>query len=148
MVGVVLTGHGRFALGLGDAVQMVTGDHENFACVPFEADRAAEYEDDLRTAIAKIHKQAGSVAVFVDLLGGSPFNKSMLISAEYDHVEVVTGTNLPMLIECLMMADDKGTTLESVVQTALDSGKEGIVHKELPVPSADEQDDIFGEDGI
>lgn len=147
MVGVVLTGHGKFALGLGDAIQMVTGDHEHFACVPFEADKAASYEDDLRAAIKNLYQETEAVLVFVDLLGGTPFNKSMLISAEYENLEVVTGTNLPMLIECLMTSDDASCTLQDLVQTALDSGKEGIVHKELPVPSA-KQESSDCEDGI
>lgn len=147
MVGVVLTGHGRFALGVGDAIQMVTGDHKHFACVPFEGDKAASYEDDLRAAIKKIYDETKSVLVFVDLLGGTPFNKSMLISAEYENLEVVTGSNLPMLIECLMAADDEATTLEGLIQTALDAGKDGIVHKQLP--SANETSDTESpEDGI
>ena len=35
------------------------------------------------------------VLVFTDLLGGTPFNQSMMIAQDVDNVEVLTGTNLP-----------------------------------------------------
>ena len=36
------------------------------------------------------------VIVFVDLLGGTPFNQSMMIANDVDKLEIVTGSNLPI----------------------------------------------------
>ena len=83
--------------------------------------------------------------VFVDLLGGTPFNQAMMISQDIADVEVVTGTNLPMLIE-LLLTRGAGSTLEELAGQAVEVGKAGIVHKKLE-PVANDADD-FGEDGI
>ncbi len=38
-----------------------------------------------------------------NLLGGTPFNQSMMIAQDVDNVEVLTGTNLPMVIQLLFL---------------------------------------------
>ena len=102
MIGFILTGHGDFSLGVKSAVDMVAGDQPAFKAVPFEGSQAATYGEDLRAAITEMREECEGVLVFCDLLGGTPFNQSMLISQDVDNVEVVAGTNLPMLIELVM----------------------------------------------
>ena len=68
--------------------------------------------------------------VFTDLLGGTPFNQSMMIAQDVDNVEVLTGTNLPMVIELLFLRGN--ATLAELGEQAVTVGQ-----------------DIFGdEDGI
>ena len=145
MVGFVLTGHGQFSNGLKSALDMVAGDQEAFTIVPFEGSQAATYGEDLRAAITSMRAETDGVLVFVDLLGGTPFNQAMLISADVDNVEVITGTNLPMLIE--LMLTRANMTLPELVESAVTVGKAGVTHMELPSASADED---FGdeEEGI
>ena len=82
MVGFILTGHGNFANGIKSALDMVAGDQEAFEIVPFEGSQAATYGDDLRAAITKMRGECEEgVIVFVDLLGGTPFNQSMMDSS-------------------------------------------------------------------
>ena len=103
MVGFILTGHGQFAPGLASAIAMVAGDQPAFTVVPFEGDQAASYGGDLRAAITAMREECDGVLVFTDLLGGTPFNQSMMIAQDVDNVEVLTGTNLPMVIELLFL---------------------------------------------
>ena len=106
MVGFILTGHGHFADGIKSALDMVAGDQENFEIVPFEGSQAATYGDDLRAAITKMRGECEEgVIVFVDLLGGTPFNQSMMIANDVDKLEIITGSNLPMIIELLFARD-------------------------------------------
>ena len=102
MIGFVLTGHGQFAPGLKSAVDMVAGEQPNFEVVPFAGSEAVTFGDDLRTCIAKMRQACDGVLVFVDLLGGTPFNQAIPMTTELDNVTVVTGTNLPMLVELVM----------------------------------------------
>ncbi len=102
MVGFVLTGHGQFSNGLKSAVDMVAGDQPNFAIVPFEGSEAVTFGDDLRKTITDMAAECDGVLVFVDLWGGTPFNQSMIISSDVENMEIVTGTNLPMLVELVM----------------------------------------------
>lgn len=145
MIGFILTGHGQFSTGLASAIDMVAGEQPAFAIVPFEGDHAAEYGDELRTAIEKMHAECEGMLVFVDLLGGTPFNQAMMISQDLDNIEVVTGTNLPMLLELVLTRD--GADLSDLADQAVAVGQGGIVHKQLdPAPVSDDFDD--DEEGI
>ena len=144
MIGFILTGHGQFSNGLASAVDMVAA----FQIVPFEGDHAAEYGDELRAAIQQMHDTCEGVLVFVDLLGGTPFNQAMMISQEIDNVEVVTGANLPMLLELVLTRD--GSTLEELAGQAVEIGQMGIVNKKLEPVAVEAELDVFDddEDGI
>ena len=136
MVGFILTGHGHFANGLKSALDMVAGDQEAFTIVPFEGSAAATYGDDLRAAITAMRAETDGVLVFVDLLGGTPFNQAMMISADVDDVQVVTGANLPMLIE--LMLTRANMTLDQLVESAVSVGQAGITHMDLPAATSDD----------
>ena len=45
-----------------------------------------------RAAITAMREECDGVLVFTDLLGGTPFNQSMMIAQDVDNVEVLTGT--------------------------------------------------------
>lgn len=139
MYGFILTGHGHFSNGLKSAIDMVAGEVPAFKIVPFEGSQAGAYGDDLRAAITAMHEETDGVLVFVDLLGGTPFNQSMLISNDLDNVEVVAGTNLPMLIE-LIMTRDMAPSLDALAEQAVSVGQAGVVHKKLE-PMTDDEDD-------
>lgn len=130
MVGFIVTGHGEFAPGLASAVRMVAGDQPLFSVVPFREEGAATFGDAVKREIADLASQADGVIAFVDLLGGTPFNQVMMACADIPGVEVVTGANLPMLIECLV-ARAADTPADALVSTALSVGSAGITHKNL-----------------
>ena len=140
MIGFILTGHGHFSNGLKSAIDMVAGEQPAFEIVPFEGDKAGEYGDTLRAAITKMRSECDGVLVFVDLLGGTPFNQSMLVSADVDNMAVVAGTNLPMLIELIMTRSDS-STLDELVEKAVQVGKDGVITMALPTAGDDEDDE-------
>lgn len=144
MVGCILTGHGTFADGLGGALEMVGGPQTNFEAVTFLESEAGEYPAKLSAAISEMAAKCGEVVVFCDLLGGTPFNQSMMAAASVPGVEVVTGTNLPMLLECMSMRNDS-TTASELVACAIEIGRMGIDSKKLE-PAVD--DEAGDEDGI
>ena len=122
MVGFILTGHGQFAPGLASAIAMVAGDQPAFTVVPFEGDQAASYGEDLRAAITAMREECDGVLVFTDLLGGTPFNQSMMIALDVDNV---------------------------VGEQAVTVGQTGITAQTVASVAGAEEEDIFGdEDGI
>lgn len=151
MIGCILTGHGTFANGLADALSMIAGDQDYFIPVPFIEAGAASYPETLASTISDLLDQTDGVLIFCDLLGGTPFNQAMMLSQNYNNVEVVTGTNLPMLLETLSLRL-ASTTLTDLLQTALESGIAGVSHKTLELPAVVEpaldDDSSFEDDGI
>lgn len=148
MVGCILTGHGTFAEGLSGALEMVGGPQESFEAVPFHEDEAATFGDKLAGAIAQMASACDGVLVFCDLMGGTPFNQAMMASATTPNVEVVTGANLPMLLETLS-ARTPGSTLDELAECAVAAGRFGVDRKKLELVEDSDEDDLFGEeDGL
>lgn len=145
MVGCIITGHGGFAPGLKAAYGMIGGDAEDFVDVAFTNENAADYPSSLTAAMDDLLARNGGVVVFCDLMGGTPFNQAMIAAAERSGVEVVAGTNLPMLLECLSSRD--GMTAAAVAELAQQVGQESAVHALSLADTAEvEADDGF--DGI
>ena len=144
MIGFILTGHGEFSCGIKSALDMVAGDQPAFQIVPFEA---ATYGDDLRAAISAMRAECEEgVIVFVDLLGGTPFNQSMMIASDIDKLEIVTGANLPMIIE-LLFARAGATDVTALADQAVQVGQDAICRKSLAAVMGEASDEL-DEDGI
>ena len=133
MIGLVVTGHGQFAPGLASAITMVAGEQPAFAAVSFEESRAASYPEMLRSAIQQLRDTCGEVLVLVDFLGGSPFNQAVMATIDIDGVEVVTGANIPMLLDALNHRTD--ANLIELAERAVRVGRDGIAFKQLGTSS-------------
>ncbi|MCD2255979.1 mannose/fructose/sorbose PTS transporter subunit IIA [Agrilactobacillus fermenti] len=126
MVGIVLASHGKFAEGILQSGQMIFGEQEKVEAVTFMPN---EGPDDLRAhleaAIAKFDPE-DEVLFLIDLWGGSPFNQANgLFEAHKDKWAIVTGLNLPMLIE----AYGSRLTMDSAQEIAahlVSAGRDGI----------------------
>ena len=142
MIGFLLTGHGEFAPGLASALELVAGKQEAFKVVPFDVEKAAESPELLHTEIEQLREETDAVLVFVDLLGGTPFNQAMINTQSISDVNVVTGTNLPMLIETLFTRNsDASATLDTLTECALAAGQNGVVTRKLGTVASDEDDE-------
>ena len=127
MIGLVLSGHGTFASGIASALSMVAGDQPHVSVVTVADEGAADYPARPREAVEREVAACEGVVVFVDLLGGTPFNQAMLLGAEHGQVRIVTGANLPMLIETLFLRNlDARLTADDAVAIALSSGRAAV----------------------
>lgn len=125
MIGLVLVSHGSLAEGLLDAAEMITGDAENIECIGLQP------KDDIDQLVERIQKaidqvdEGDGVLLLVDLFGASPFNASgRLVLNQKDQLRLVTGMNLPMLVELLVARE--GLDLDGAADMALDAGKSGV----------------------
>ncbi len=141
MIGLIVTGHGRFATGLTSSIDLIAGPQENYVAVDFDGEGTDKLEADLKAAVEKLSNCNG-IIVFSDLAGGSPFKTAVLVTSACTNVKVLAGTNLPMLCEIAMartMIDD----LDTLVSSALNTGKDGVVQFEMPPvddePSLDDE---------
>ena len=100
MVGIILASHGDFAKGILQSGEMIFGTQPNVKAVTLQP---SEGPDDIRAKMEEAittSENPEQVLFMVDLWGGTPFNQtSGLINGHEDTWAVVTGLNLPMLIE-------------------------------------------------
>ena len=132
MIGLILTGHGEYAVGVAHALEMIAGKQEAFKVVPFRESEPMEMlEQNMRTAREELQETTEGIVVYADLLGGSPFKAAMMASVDFKNVEVVVGTNLPMLIEIAMFREF-ASDAKAVVTQSFGAGNEGLQHVVLP----------------
>ena len=141
MIGLIVTGHGHFATGLTSSIDLIAGPQENYVAVDFDGEGTDKLEADLKAAVEKLSNCDG-IIVFSDLAGGSPFKTAVLVTSTNEKVKVLAGTNLPMLCEIAMartIIDD----LDTLVSSALNTGKDGVIQFEMPPvddePSLDDE---------
>ncbi|CAM3595751.1 PTS galactosamine/N-acetylgalactosamine transporter subunit IIA [Erysipelothrix urinaevulpis] len=101
MIGIVVVGHGEFANGLKTAVELIAGPQDSFEVLSFLEGEEHQLLDNLKQAIDAVSSDKGTL-IFTDLKGGTPFRESVMVASQYEHCEVLTGTNLAMLIEAIM----------------------------------------------
>jgi PTS system mannose-specific IIA component len=125
LVGIVIVSHGDMAGGLVDAARMIAGEQEGIATVSLrEMDALQGLVERVAAAIQEVDSGDG-VVVLVDLFGGSPFNASARLAMQGDHkIEVVSGVNLPMLVELAVQRETRD--LEQLLDIALQAGTSGI----------------------
>ena len=98
MIGVVVITHGQLATELVNAAEMIVGDLPRFTAVSIGwHDDVNDAREDIAAAIDRVRGDSG-VLLLTDMFGGTPSNLGMTF-LEKDHVEVITGVNLPMLIK-------------------------------------------------
>ncbi len=105
-VGVVIVTHYRLGEEFLQALRLIVPEAPEFHSVAIEPSQSV---DEMRGVIAgalKAADQGEGVLVLTDMFGGTPSNISLSFLDE-QHVEVVTGLNLPMLIKLATFAEEK-----------------------------------------
>ena len=138
MIALIIGSHGLFSEELLKSSEMVFGSQLNIATVTFKpgegTDNLLEKYND---ALSKLDCKDG-VLFMVDLFGGSPFNAASTIAIKNPNMEIVTGVNLPMLLEVFGSRDS--STLEELVSVAENAGKNSI-KKLLKISTEDSKED-------
>lgn len=141
MVGIVLASHGGFADGIAQSAQMLFGEQKDFAHVILKPN---EGPDDIRhkmeKAIASFDDQE-QVLFLIDLWGGTPFNQANgLLEKHADKWAIVTGMNLPMVVQALterMM--DANASAHHIATAIIKPAKDGIKTKPADLMPKEEQ---------
>lgn len=121
MIGVLIIGHGSFPAGLLDAATMIMGEQEQIKSIGLQPEQGPdELLESVRFHSERLNSGKG-VLILADLFGGSPANTAAYLVADEEtdfDVDVVTGVNLPMLLEALTVRANMD--LPAVVDICLD----------------------------
>ncbi|KMJ45590.1 PTS mannose transporter subunit IIAB [Xenorhabdus khoisanae] len=124
-IAIMIGTHGAAAEQLLHTAEMLIGEQENVSYIDFvPGENADTLFDKYNKKLESLDTEQG-VLFFVDTWGGSPFNAANRIAVDKDNYEIITGVNVPMLVEAFMCRDD-GPSMEELVAVALETGKEGI----------------------
>lgn len=129
MIQIVVVSHGDFCTGMIDSYHMIAGENELITAVKLDEQGIGDFSERLAVQVTEALNQ-GELLILTDIKGGTPYNEG------YNHylqhptkIKLVTGMNLPMLIE-VGLNIGMGKTLEELYELALTVGREAVMGAE------------------
>ena len=123
MIGGLIVTHGRLAIELLNAAEMIIGEIHHITAVSLGwHDDVAMATNMIEKAIERV-KSPDGVLILTDMFGGTPTNIASTF-LDPGNVEVVTGVNLPMLIKLAQM--EEGQTLALAANLVRDQAQSSI----------------------
>lgn len=122
---VVLVGHGGFPQGVLEGAEMILGPQQGMHAVGLSPDQ----DPDSVVELVRGLRDASDVPMLllVDLFGGSPGNAVATAFLREPGVEVVTGVNLPMVLEVATRRNKAGRDVSALKGYAVAAATAGIV---------------------
>lgn len=146
MIGIVVSGHIKFASGMQSAIKAIVGEPEQMCFVDFiESMSTDELESALRKAAQEVNSDEG-VLFLTDIPGGSPANRATAILMDTAQVEVLAGVNLPMIANAAFERD--GASLNELVEILQEIGKSTMQDMRKALESAMAQEELDVLEGL
>lgn len=126
MVGIIIATHGDFANGILQSAQMIFGEQSDVkACTLMPNEGPEDIKGKMLEAIESFSNKE-EVLFLTDLWSGTPFNQaSLLLEGKEDKWAILSGLNLPMLIE-VFGARLSADTAHEVASSVLGVSREEI----------------------
>jgi PTS system mannose-specific IIA component len=125
MIGIVIVTHGQLGNALIEAAEFILGDRpEAIESVSIDlSENAEKLRDKIARVIKKVQDREG-ILILTDMFGGTPSNLSYSFLEE-GHIEVLSGVNLPILIQAANLRG-KEMNLEELAANLEIFGKKSI----------------------
>lgn len=134
-IGVIIATHGLSSVELLKSTEMIVGKQKNVETVTFkEGEGLEELTNHYEKALIKL-SHMDDILILVDLLGGSPFN----VAANQNY-EVITGVNIPMLLELFLNRET--VEINTLLNKLVISTKESI-NRLSDIIDASKEDEDF-----
>lgn len=123
MVGILLVSHGEIGTALfNSATQILEKKHVNISCVSINSNhRINSHEKIIQDKLSQLDNGKG-VLVMTDMYGATPTNIIKKLISPNKH-EVITGLNLPMLMQALT---NRNLSLDELMKICLKYGQQNI----------------------
>jgi len=123
MIGGIIVSHGMLAEELLNALTIILGEAPNIEAISIGwYDDVEESKKKINSSLKRVDQKNG-VLIFTDMFGGTPSNLSFGFLKD-DHIEIITGVNLPMLIKFVSL--QRSNNLKDVARKVVDQGKKNI----------------------
>lgn len=141
MISLIIGTHGSFSKELINSAELIYGKLENVNYITFlpgegQNDLINKYKD-----IVNKLDQDTKILFLIDLFGGSPFNAASILAFDNVNMDVVTGVNLPMLLEVYSNLDN--STLNELVEIAINSAQKSVCSLKKSIELNKGDDDLL-----
>ena len=147
MTAIIVSGHGQLSTGLLDAFEIIFGHDDKILAVPFlKGEGIPQLQEKYQKVMAQFPDEA--ILFLVDVFGGTPYNSAVQLVFNQPSAEVVTGVNLPMLLEIAAIKDNHdlaelSNQLKTINQEGFKIFSETIKAAKEHDTIEDEEDDVL-----
>lgn len=147
MTVIIVSGHGQLSTGLLNAFEMIFGHDEKIFAVPFlKGEGIPQLQEKYQKVMAQFPDE--NILFLVDVFGGTPYNSAVQLIYNHPSAEVITGVNLPMLLEIAATKDtsdlaDLRNQLKMINQEGFKIFSETINATKHNIIIEDEEDDLL-----
>jgi PTS system mannose-specific IIA component len=131
MIGILLVGHAGLAKELVNACEVIMGKSDMVLAVDVKRkDSLEDITAAVNRALDELFTGSDAVLVMSDIFGGSPNNVSFAQAKERlkngQNVRVITGVNLPMLLEVISKRGE--LAIDDLAAKGVQAGQKGIIN--------------------
>lgn len=136
---ILILTHGKFAMGIQDSLTMIAGtlDYVKTLCIQDE-DTPDTIENNIQEFI-NIGESSDPHIIITDIPGGSSTRMALPFVKQQDHVHVVTGLNLALLLEIVLNPNEDN--IEEQLKKAIESAKTSMLYLNDMMNSVDQKED-------
>jgi PTS system mannose-specific IIA component len=118
---MILATHGELAKGLKSALEIIMGTQENIYPISLLPGQGIqEIRSEMESKLEQL-KEKTCIFIVTDLFGGTPFNSSIFVGKDKEKIRLMTGVNLPMLIQfCSSGTNDPDQLAKELEQVGKD----------------------------
>ena len=127
--------HGNFAKGVKSSLDIIIGETENLFLIEAYVSENKSIEEELKKVLDDLREE-DELVIFSDLLGGSVTNQ-ILQQALRKNVHIVSGFNLPLLLDILLQ--DADSPITEIIENGINSAKEQIVYVNKLITSKNQE---------
>lgn len=128
MLAILVGTHGHFAAELVKTCEMICGATQNVKAVTLVPGESADDVVEKYEAALGEMDTSGGVLFLNDLFGGSPYNAACRLAVKNEQYGIVTGVNLPMLVEMVsyQLIHPEGGDIKEIMAKAIEAGQSGL----------------------
>lgn len=127
---LLLVSHGELASGLLGSFDMIAGKNKDISAISLTDEGISHFSKKLKEYLEEYRND--EILILCDIKGGTPFNEAYReYLANSKRIKIITGMNLPMLIEIGMIIS-QDVELENLSEIGVSAGItaiEGIVEE-------------------
>ncbi|MBA1434062.1 PTS sugar transporter subunit IIA [Bombilactobacillus bombi] len=114
---IILVSHGNMAEGMVNTIEMISGKHDNLQAFSMSAKQTPDYIYSSVKSIVDKFSDKDEIYIFSDIAGGSVNTEAMKF-IKYNNVHLISGMNLPIVIDCLL---SDGKNIKQLLKAGKDS---------------------------
>jgi mannose/fructose/sorbose-specific phosphotransferase system IIA component len=125
VINILLLSHGKLAEEFLNTIKLIMGNQQGIHALGLdESESIDNFKNRIMDECSKLYNVDG-IIVLTDLYGGTPTNAAIYgLLSKYEKLEILTGINLPILLEAAVR---RNQPVNELINSLKKAGPEGII---------------------